>query len=573
MQPANWFKAITENITESIIIVDSEGTIVKANLSARQLLGMKTDGAGDNNIKNLIHDEAFVNDIETKADGVIRNIRIGGNHFTASKHRVTEEGCKMTLVVLRDITVKDQMEKEMSEIKANLGMIESLMDAFNEWAIVTDEKGIITMMTKAYREFCGCEDPVGKHVEDVIENTRMNQVLETGEAEIGGFQEIRGNKMVAMRMPLKVNGKIIGSVGKVVFKDISDFHSMSNKLNSLEKEIEFYKNELVDERTAKYSIENIVGESESSRNVKSMIIKVAKTDSNILIIGESGTGKELTAHAIHNESKRRTGPIIMVNCGAIPANLLESELFGYEEGAFTGAKKGGKKGKFQQANGGTIFLDEIGDMPLEMQVKLLRVIQERHVEKVGGSGPEEIDVRIVAATNRNLEKKVKEEEFREDLYYRLNVVKIELPSLRERKEDIPAIANSLRLKISERTGIYVEGITKEAMDCLMDYDWPGNIRELENIIERSIILLDSDIMVKLNHLPEHLTKHTKFKKFYGGGRQLKNIVQEIEKDVILECLQRNKWNKNKTSQILGISRAGLYGKIEEYGLVEDSDLQ
>jgi transcriptional regulator with PAS, ATPase and Fis domain len=414
---------------------------------------------------------------------------------------------------------------------------------------------------------------VGKHVEDVIENTRMNHVIETGEAEIGGVQEIRGNKMVAMRMPLKVNGKIIGSVGKVVFKDISDFHSMSNKLNSLEKEIEFYKNELVEERTAKYSITNIIGESDKIKKVKSLIRKVAKTDSNVLIIGESGTGKELTAHAIHNESKRRTGPIIMVNCGAIPANLLESELFGYEEGAFTGAKKGGKKGKFQLANGGTIFLDEIGDMPPEMQIKLLRVIQERQVEKVGGSAPEEIDVRIIAATNRNLEKKVKEEEFREDLYYRLNVVKIELPWLRERKEDIPAIANSLRVKISERTGIYVEGISNEAMDCLMDYDWPGNIRELENIIERAIILLESDIMIKPYHLPEQLTKHSKLKKFYGGGRQLKDIVQEIEKDVILECLKRNKWNKNKTSQILGISRAGLYGKIDEYGLVEDSLLQ
>lgn len=210
-------------------------------------------------------------------------------------------------------------------------------------------------------------------------------------------------------------------------------------------------------------------------------------------------------------------------------------------------------------------------MPLEMQVKLLRVIQERHVEKVGGSGPEEVDVRIIAATNRNLEKKVKEGDFREDLYYRLNVVKIELPSLRERKEDIPAIANSLRVKISERTGIYVEGISKEAMDCLMDYDWPGNIRELENIIERSIILLDSDITIKPYHLPEQLTKHTKFKKFYGGGRQLKDIVQEMEKDIILECLQSNNWNKNKTSQILGISRAGLYGKIEEYGLVENKN--
>lgn len=351
MQSTNCFEAVVENVKESIIVIDGNGIVIKANSSAKQLLGMTNDGTGDSHIRDLIHDKAFVDEIETKTCGILRNVKINGKEFTTSKHRMFEDGVEEVIIILRDVTVMNLMEKEMSDIKANMSMIESIMDAFNEWAVITDEKGIITMMTKAYSEFIGCDNPVGKHVEDVIENTRMMKVIETGEAEIGGVQEIKGNKMIAMRMPLKVNGKIIGSVGKVVFKDISDFHSMSKKMNSLEKEVEFYKNELVEERTARYSIKNIIGESENSRKVKSLIIKVAKTNSNILIMGESGTGKELTAHAIHNESKRRTGPIIMVNCGAIPANLMESELFGYEEGSFTGAKKGGKKGKFQLANG------------------------------------------------------------------------------------------------------------------------------------------------------------------------------------------------------------------------------
>lgn len=448
---------------------------------------------------------------------------------------------------------------------SNTDILETIMNAFNEWAVVTDEKGIITMMSKAYKEFLGYDNPEGRPVEEVIENTRMKEVLLTGKAEIGGVQEIKGNKMIAMRLPIKENGKIVGAVGKVVFKDISDFYSLSKKLNILEKQVEFYKSELGKERKAKYSLDNIVGESRELNKVKAIVKKVANTSSNVLIIGESGTGKELFAHAIHNASKRCLGPFVKVNCSAIPSELLEAEFFGYEEGAFTGAKKGGKKGKFELANGGTIFLDEIGDMPLNMQAKILRVIQEKEIEKIGGNTLRELNVRIVAATNKNLEDAVKEGKFRSDLYYRLNVIKIVLPLLKERKDDIPLLANSLRIKVANRLGIYVEGFSKEAMECLVNYDWPGNIRELENVIERAINLLDSDIEIKTQHLPDRIANY-KVKNYAVYGKGLKEIVSNVEKEIIIEYLDKNNWNKNKVAKLLGISRTNLYKKIEEYGL-------
>lgn len=246
--------------------------------------------------------------------------------------------------------------------------------------------------------------------------------------------------------------------------------------------------------------------------------------------------------------------------------MLESELFGYEDGAFTGAKKGGKKGKFELANGGTIFLDEIGDMPMCMQVKLLRVIQEREVEKVGGNILKKIDVRIIAATNKNLEKLVEKNKFREDLYYRLNVIRINVPSLRERKEDILLISDFLVKKVSDRLGICIKGISKEAKEYLCNYNWPGNIRELENVIERSANLLDSDFVIKPKHLPKEILKGYIVKAPTKENKYLKDIISEVEKEVICNCLEKNNGNKNKTSKILGISRASLYKKISEYNI-------
>lgn len=560
------FYGVIENINEAVIGIDNNGVIFAINSKAEQLLNIDSEKGIGLKIEEVIPNTNLPRVLISGENEINKRLLANGREFITNRIAIiSNEKVDGAIAIFHDITSHKRMQAEINADKSYIEILDTIINTFNEWILVTDEKGIITMMSKAYKEFLGCSNPEGKPVEQVVENTKMMNVIETGIAEIGGVQEIKGNKMIAMRAPLKKDGKVIGAIGKVVFKDISDFHSLSTKLSNLEKEIEFYKNELDKERKARYSIENIVGDSPEMLGVKNLIKRVANTNSNVLIGGESGTGKELIAHSIHNASNRNLAPFVKINCAAIPAELLESELFGYEEGAFTGAKKGGKKGKFELANNGTIFLDEIGDMPMDMQVKLLRVIQEKEIERVGGNSLKSINVRIIAATNKNLENSIKEGKFREDLYYRLNVMKISIPPLRDRKEDIPKLVNELRIKVAKRLGIYVEGISKEAVECLVNYDWPGNIRELENVIERAINLLESDLIIKLEHLPERLTKN-KFKSYKDKNRHLKDIIEEVEKDVVLECLKENNWNKNKVAKILGISRAGLYKKIEEYKL-------
>ena len=389
----------------------------------------------------------------------------------------------------------------------------------------------------------------------------------TGEKQFGELQESNGHKMISMRVPIKEDGIIVGAIGKVMFKDLSNFKILSNKLWNLEKEVEYYKNDLYEDKKAIYTFNNIIGRSAKSREVMKMARRVAKIDSNVLITGESGTGKELFAHSIHNASRRCLKPFVKINCGAIPAELFESEMFGYEEGAFTGAKRSGKKGKFEHANGGTILLDEIGDMPMNMQVKLLRVIQEKELVRVGGNDVIKVDIRVIASTNKSLEGLISDGKFREDLYYRLDVMHLKLPALRERIEDIEELSNELRKKISKKHGVYSESISSEAIEYLKSYSWPGNIRQLENVIERAINLLDSDLCIMPKHLPEKIIKN-KIKKYSLENNYLKDVVETIEKDLIMECIKKTGGNKKETAKELGLSRAGLYKKLNRYNLME-----
>lgn len=451
-------------------------------------------------------------------------------------------------------------------------LLNTIFNTVDECVVVVDENGIITMMSSGYKEFIGCVNPEGKHVTKVIQNTKLHIVAKTGEKEVGEIQEVNGHKMISMRVPIVKEGKVVGAIGKVMFKDLRNFKILSNKITNLEKELEYYRNELSTDRKAIYTFNNIIGRSDKSKEVMSLAKSAAKTDSNVLITGESGTGKELFAHSIHNASRRCLKPFVKINCGAIPAELFESEMFGYEEGAFTGAKRTGKKGKFEHANGGTILLDEIGDMPMNMQVKLLRVIQEKELVRVGGNDVIKVDVRVIASTNKSLEQLIKDGKFREDLYYRLDVMHLKLPSLRERVEDVEELSNELRIKICKKHGIYSEGISREAIDYLKSYSWPGNIRQLENVIERAINLLDADLSIMPKHLPEKIIK-SKIKKYSLENNYLKDIVETIEKDLVMECLNKTGGNKNETAKILGLSRAGLYKKINRYNLRELANLQ
>jgi transcriptional regulator with PAS, ATPase and Fis domain len=309
-----------------------------------------------------------------------------------------------------------------------------------------------------------------------------------------------------------------------------------------------------------YSYPSIIGDSDEIKKVYELIEKVSQTDSTVLISGESGTGKEMVASTIHYQSKRSNRPLIKVNCAAFPENLVESELFGYEKGAFTGAGQR-KPGRFERADNGTIFLDEIGDLPSNVQIKLLRVLQDGSFERLGGTEALHVDVRIIAATNKKLEEQVKKGEFREDLYYRLNVIPVHMPALRERKDDIPLLIDHFLDSYNCRFGKRIK-LNSETITDLMDYNYPGNVRELENIIERCIAL-SSDSTTFQDNIPSHILKKSKDK---PADTSLSNVAADAEKEHILKVLKSTRGNRTKAAEILGISRKTLWEKVKSYDI-------
>ncbi len=446
--------------------------------------------------------------------------------------------------------------------------MEKIFDPVPVPIILIDNKTRVKMINDVFANYLGFpkEEIIGRKVKEVDKNTRFPYVFQTKKAEIAWKHRFEnGHTAIVHRIPvLNEAGEVEYGVGLVLFEDLEQFRDIIDKNKLLENELHIYKKRLKEIHGAKYSWKNIIGNSEKIVAAKYMAKKAAQTNSNVLLLGESGTGKELFAHSIHNGSGRSYSPFVKVNCAAIPSDLLESELFGYEEGAFTGAKKGGKIGKFESANGGSIFLDEIGDMPLKMQAKLLRVLQERELERVGGTASIKLDIRVIAATNKGLKELVKEGKFRQDLYYRLNVMSIDIPPLRERYCDVEDLTYLLLKKLSNQLGKYVSNISIKTMEYIKSHSWPGNVRELENVLERAINLTDSDIILPV-HLPVYLIQNKK-RILDGPIRPLKDIIEDVEKEAIMRCLEYTKGNKLKTAKLLDISRSSLYDRIERYGI-------
>jgi transcriptional regulator with PAS, ATPase and Fis domain len=410
------------------------------------------------------------------------------------------------------------------------------------------------------------EAQIGKHVTDVIENTRMHFVVKTGKPEINVTQRIMGQDMVVQRIPIRKNDKIIAALGQVMFKDVSDVRKLAKKLCLLESKVKLYEQELISLRSTRYTFDSIVGASTTLINLKQVAQKAATTNFPILITGESGTGKEMFAQAIHNESERRMQPFVRINCAAIPRELLESELFGYEKGAFTGARSDGKLGKLELANNGTLFLDEIGDLPLEMQPKLLRVLEEKEFERVGGNTPVRSEFRIIAASNQNLEEMIHEGRFRKDLFYRLNVIRIHIPSLRDRREDIIPIAGYLLKRIASDLSLPEIRLEEEGKKAIVEYDWPGNVRELSNVLERVVSSYIEGNTIKLDDLPPHISsrQNKTFNNIHNGI--LKDIHANAEMEAIKNALIITHYNKSEAAKILGIHRTLLYKKMKRYNI-------
>jgi PAS domain S-box-containing protein len=451
-------------------------------------------------------------------------------------------------------------------VDEQLEMYRLIFDSIYNGAMVTDANGYITHYNKPYGQFLGLDSDaqIGKHCTSVVENTRMHIVAKTGKPEINQTQWIKEQNMVVQRIPIKKDGKIIAVFGQVMFKDVKDVKTLANRLSLLESKVKHYEQELINLRSTRYTFDSIIGNSKATKSLKREALNASTNQFPVLISGESGTGKELFAQAIHHASPRKLYPFVQINCAAIPKDLLESELFGYEKGAFTGAKLSGKPGKFELAHHGTVFLDEIGDLPLEMQPKLLRVLEDKEFERLGGTAVIRSNFRLIAATNQNIEEMVSDGRFRKDLYYRLNVIPLHIQPLRERRSDIIPIARHLLKNLAYEATLFELQVNQEAEVTLKKYDWPGNVRELSNVLERTLSTLEGNT-IHLTDLPFYL--HNNRKHLAKPNRtSIKEAQAKAEKKAILLALMDTNNNKAKAAKLLGIHRTLLYKKMKKFNL-------
>ncbi|MBT9154540.1 MAG: Limonene hydroxylase [Firmicutes bacterium] len=552
-------RAIIEAIDAALIAVDAAGKIVYANSTAENIIaecgGREALGAnlGDS-LRSAQHEKATFFTTLAGRRYRVRAVPLRG--------RETAPGA---MLVLEDISEQEVLKHELEHEKRYSDILKTILEIAYDGIVVVDKRGYITMMSQAYLNFLDLkeEDAVGRHVTEVIENTRMHIVLETGIPEIADLQLIRGDYMIATRIPMISNGEVVGAVGKVLFRKMSDLEALHDKLSKMEEQLELYKGQINTANRSRFSFASIVGNSPAIAEVKRHAAKAALSDATVLVLGESGVGKEVFAQAIHAHSKRAAHPFVRVNCAAIPNDLLEMEFFGYEEGSFLGARPGGKAGKFEIADGGTLFLDEIADMPLSMQAKILRVLQEREVEKIGAETPKRVDVRIIVSSNQDLEERVRLGFLRRDLYYRISSWSLMIPPLRDRKEDLTDLVEHILDKYIQKYGKYIEGISEKAMGLLHRYAWPGNVRELENELERAIGQLDKDWVIQPRHLSEKITEG----RHIEAIQTLEEIVLAAERQAIEDCLRLSANNKAAAAKLLGIGRTSLYEKMQKHNLL------
>ncbi|MTI82423.1 MAG: PAS domain-containing protein [Firmicutes bacterium] len=452
--------------------------------------------------------------------------------------------------------------QEEDKVKGIQGELSTILNSVQEAIEVVNEKGVIKYVNPAFTNITGIEptERIGNNIYDVSPEGALAKVLENGEHIFGHRTTVGGSnaEVISNASPIIVDGETRGAV--VVFNHFTDIMKLMDKLQQSTTIIENLSDKFGEVTTSKYTFKDILGNNQDLKRCMQIGERAAKSTSTVLLTGESGTGKELFAHAVHHVSGRRDKPFIKVNCAAIPENLLESEFFGYVKGAFTGAIKS-RIGKFELAHGGTIFLDEIGDMNLILQGKLLRVLQEMEFERVGGNETIKVDVRVIAATNRDLHGLIRQGKFREDLYYRLNVVEIPIPALRYRKEDLPLLTNNLIIKLNRKLGKKVKGLSQHGEEVLFSYDWPGNIRELENVVERVMVTVDDEILTK-SHFLQYVSQLRE-----APEKDIELIpIDQMEQILIKKAMAKfggTVEGKRRAARALNISLATLYNKLKK----------
>ncbi|MGH8619496.1 MAG: sigma-54 interaction domain-containing protein [Burkholderiales bacterium] len=446
-----------------------------------------------------------------------------------------------------------------------VGSLFQMLESICEGAIIVDRDARIVWISDKYLATLGlarADEALGRVVEEVIPTSLMRQVVETGEPILLDIMEIRGQSLVVTRLPLRdAHGVLTGALGFVLFDRPQYLKPLMSKFVRLQRDLAAAQRALADQRRPKYTLSSFVGTSAPCLEVKRQARRAAQLDTTVLLQGETGTGKELLAHALHTVSNRSEGPFIGINLAAVPENLLEAEFFGVAPGAYTGAERRGRDGKLKLADGGTLFLDEVGDMPPALQSKLLRVLQEQEFEPLGSNRVIKVDVRVIAATSRDLQQLVEDGRFRSDLYYRLNVLRISVPPLRDRLDDLPALCEVMLERIAERTGLAPRELTRDALATLAAYPWPGNVRELRNVLEQVTMMTDGTRLAAqdfVSVLPEGAVRSAAGLR---GVQRLADAVAQAEQAAIADALRETGGNKVAAARLLGISRATLYERM------------
>lgn len=569
-------KLILNNIRDGMIVINDQETVQFVNDSAERIVGLSRENFEGKPIIAVIPNTRLPHVLRSRKKEVNRQLLLeNGKKIISTRIPIINADNLLigAFAVFKDITEVVNLAMENTDLKEIKTMLEAIIHSSDEAISVVDENGTGTMINPAYTRITGLHeaDVVGKPAAtDISEGESMHmKVLQTRRPVRGVRMKLGPAKkdVLVNVAPVIVDGKIKGSVG--VIHDVSEIQSLTSELRRARQ--------IIRNLEAKYTFDDIIGSSPEMKLALEQAKVGAKTPATVLLRGDSGTGKELFAHAIHNESDRKHNKFIRVNCAAIAESILESELFGYEEGAFSGAKRGGKKGLFEEANMGSIFLDEIGELSLNMQAKLLRVLQENEIIRVGGTKHISINVRVITATNINLEKAIMNKNFREDLYYRLNRLPIFIPSLKERDADLPELIQHIIRKINQDYGRNVKSIENEALENLRNYHWPGNVRELENVIGRAMIYMGmNEEIIKKKHLSDLVSfkpDNTVFlNPIQKTDKTLQDAVDQYEKEYIEYAYKQNGFNKTRTAKSLNISVRNLYYKLEKYK-IERNGLQ
>lgn len=564
---------ILNTTSEGMVVIDHDGFIIMFNDSAERASDTKREDVIGKHIKDFVPSTGLLRVMETNQKEVNQEITLtNGMELITTRIPLVnaDEEIIGAFSVFRNKTEAVQLAEQITDLKEIQTMLQAIIQSSDEAISVVDDQGRGLLINPAYTRITGLtkDQVIGKPASiDIYEGDSMHmKVLQTKKPVRGVNMRVgpKHKEVIVNVAPIIVDGYLKGSVG--VIHDVSEIQTLTHELNRARQIIRTLQ--------AKYSFDDIIGASEEMKLPIEQAKLSARTPATVLLRGESGTGKELFAHAIHNASDRKFNKFVRVNCAAISESLLESELFGYDEGAFTGASRGGKVGFFEEANQGSIFLDEIGELPANIQAKLLRVLQEREIIRVGGTKPISINVRVIAATNINLEHAIANGSFREDLYFRLNRMPIFIAPLRKRKEDLRELAEHLIHKINQEYGRSIEGITEAAIHKMQIYNWPGNVRELENILGRAIIFMKlNETIIDIQHIPDFIEEiPLKQEKLlmepsgYVSGKPLSEIIDQYEAEIIQQAFDTHKGNKTLTAKALGISVRNLYYKMEKLKL-------